>query len=94
MSRYLIRTADVPGYHPANHTGTTNRRLIGPETVGAKQVEMLLGVIESLASGYIGDLSGGVFGSNYRDIFAFLVLVAVLVLRPSGLLGQHSGDRA
>lgn len=46
MSRYLIRTADVPGYHPANHTGTTNRRLIGPETVGAKQVEMLLGVIE------------------------------------------------
>jgi len=46
MSRYLIRTADVPGYHPANHTGTTNRRLIGPETVGATQVEMLLGVIE------------------------------------------------
>jgi quercetin dioxygenase-like cupin family protein len=46
VSRYLIRTADVPGYHPANHTGTTNRRLIGPETVGAKQVEMLLGVIE------------------------------------------------
>jgi quercetin dioxygenase-like cupin family protein len=45
-SRFLVRAADVPPYHPANHTGTTNRRLIGPETVGAKNVEVLLGVIE------------------------------------------------
>lgn len=45
-SRYFIRTSEVPGYHPANHTGTTNRRLIGPETVGAKQVEVVLGEIE------------------------------------------------
>lgn len=61
---------------------------------GAVLGGMLLGVIESLAAGYIGDLTGGVLGSNYRDIFAFLVLILVLVLRPSGLLGQHSGDRA
>ena len=61
---------------------------------GAVLGGLLLGVIASLASGYIGALSGGVLGSNYRDIFAFLVLVLVLVLRPSGLLGQHSGDRA
>lgn len=45
-SRYFIREADVPPYHPANHTGTTNRRLIGAETVGAKQVEVLVGVME------------------------------------------------
>ena len=44
--RYFIRERDVPAYHPANHSGTTNRRLIGPETVGAKNVEVLLGVIE------------------------------------------------
>jgi branched-chain amino acid transport system permease protein len=61
---------------------------------GAVLGGLLLGVIESLASGYIGDLTGGVFGSNYRDVFAFLVLVLVLVLRPSGLLGRHGGDRA
>ena len=61
---------------------------------GAMLGGMLLGVIESLASGYIGDLTGGVLGSNYRDIFAFLVLVLVLVLRPSGLMGQHAGERA
>ena len=61
---------------------------------GAMLGGLLLGIIESLASGYIGDLTGGVLGSNYRDIFAFLVLIGVLVLRPSGLMGQHTGDRA
>jgi len=45
-SRFFVRGADVPTYSPANHTGTVNRRLIGPETVGAKHVEVLLGVIE------------------------------------------------
>ena len=43
---WLVREADVPGYHPANHTGTLNRRLIGPDTVGSRHVEVLLGVIE------------------------------------------------
>ena len=61
---------------------------------GAMVGGLLLGIIESLASGYIGDLTGGVLGSNYRDIFAFLVLVMVLVLRPSGLMGQRGGERA
>ena len=44
--RFFVRAADVPAYHPANHTGTTNRRLIGPENVGARHVEVVLGVIE------------------------------------------------
>jgi quercetin dioxygenase-like cupin family protein len=45
-SRYFVREAEVPGYHPANHLGTVNRRLIGPDTVGARNVEVVLGVIE------------------------------------------------
>jgi len=44
--RYFVREAEVPGYHPANHTGTLNKRLIGPETVGARQIEMLVGHIQ------------------------------------------------
>lgn len=43
---WLIKEAQIPGYHPANHTGTLNRRLISRETVGAQNVEVLLGVIE------------------------------------------------
>jgi quercetin dioxygenase-like cupin family protein len=44
--RYHVREEDVQGYHPANHTGTLNRRLISRETVGAESVEMLVGTIE------------------------------------------------
>jgi branched-chain amino acid transport system permease protein len=61
---------------------------------GAMLGGLLLGVIEALGAGYIGDLTGGWFGSNYQDVFAFLVLIAVLVFRPSGLLGERVGDRA
>jgi branched-chain amino acid transport system permease protein len=61
---------------------------------GAMLGGLLLGLIESLGAGYMGDITGGVFGSNYRDVFAFLVLVLVLTLRPSGLMGVGSGDRA
>ncbi|MGZ8156036.1 MAG: branched-chain amino acid ABC transporter permease, partial [Burkholderiales bacterium] len=52
---------------------------------GAMLGGLLLGLIESIVAGYIGDWTGGLLGSNYRDIFAFLVLIGVLVLRPSGL---------
>jgi mannose-6-phosphate isomerase-like protein (cupin superfamily) len=36
----------VDAYSPANHTGTVNRRLIGAETVGAQQLEVVLGIVE------------------------------------------------
>ncbi|PWC39520.1 cupin domain-containing protein [Azospirillum sp. TSO35-2] len=42
---YFIRPEDVTAYHPANHSGTVNRCLISSETVGAHNVEVLLGVI-------------------------------------------------
>lgn len=61
---------------------------------GAVVGGILLGLIESIGAGYIGDLTGGVLGSHYADIFAFVVLIAVLTLRPSGLLGERVADRA
>ena len=44
--KYLVRQSDVEPYSPAHHTGTRNFRLIGPQTVGAKQVEVLIGEVE------------------------------------------------
>ena len=41
---------------------------------------LILGLTESYTSGYIG--------SEYRDVAAFIVLIAVLLIRPSGLLGK------
>ncbi|MBN9330360.1 MAG: ABC transporter permease [Comamonas sp. SCN 67-35] len=61
---------------------------------GAVVGGLLLGLIEAIGSGYIGDLTGGVLGSQYTDIFAFIVLIIILTLRPSGLLGERVADRA
>jgi branched-chain amino acid transport system permease protein len=61
---------------------------------GAMVGGILLGLIESLGAGYIGDLTGGFLGSNYQDIFAFIVLIIVLTLRPSGIMGERVADRA
>ena len=82
---------------------------------GAMVGGILLGLVEALGAGYIGDLTdlcqygvldslfqarcadGGnlvLFGSNYQDVFAFIVLILVLVFRPSGLLGERVADRA
>jgi branched-chain amino acid transport system permease protein len=81
---------------------------------GAMLGGVLLGIVEALGAGYIGDLTnlcayetlapriadcdaGGnfvLFGSNYQDVFAFIVLILVLVFRPSGLLGERVGERA
>ncbi len=47
---------------------------------GAVLGGLVLGWTESFATGYIS--------SDYEDVFAFLLLVLVLIFRPSGLLGR------
>ena len=61
---------------------------------GAMLGGVLLGLIEALGAGYIGDLTGGFLGSHYQDVFAFFVLIVVLVFRPSGLMGEKVSERA
>ncbi|RJG01809.1 branched-chain amino acid ABC transporter permease [Noviherbaspirillum sedimenti] len=61
---------------------------------GAMAGGILLGLIESLGAGYIGELTGDFLGSQYQDIFAFIVLIIVLTLRPSGIMGERVADRA
>ena len=61
---------------------------------GAMVGGILLGLIEAIGAGYLGEWTGGVLGSHYADIFAFIALILVLTLRPSGLLGERVADRA
>jgi branched-chain amino acid transport system permease protein len=61
---------------------------------GAMVGGILLGLIEAMGAGYIGDLTGNFLGSHYQDIFAFVVLILVLTVRPSGIMGERVADRA
>jgi branched-chain amino acid transport system permease protein len=82
---------------------------------GAVLGGVLMGLIEALGAGYVGDWTNvclldrflpgfadvcaaspdaSLFGSNYKDVYAFIVLILVLVFRPQGLLGERVGDRA
>src|SRR5688500_10196898 len=82
---------------------------------GAVLGGILMGLIEALGAGYMGDFTnvclldrflpgftevcaaspeGSLFGSNYKDVYAFIVLILVLVFRPQGILGERVGDRA
>ena len=82
---------------------------------GAVLGGILMGLIEALGAGYVGDFTNvclldrflpgfrdvceanpnsSLLGSQYKDVFAFIVLIMVLVFRPQGLLGERVGDRA
>ena len=69
-------------------------KVAGTLTVISLVVALLLGLVEALGAGYLGELTGGVFGSHYADVFAFVTLILVLTLRPQGLLGERVADRA
>ena len=57
-------------------------------------LNIVVGFAGLLDLGYIGDFTGGFLGSHYQDIFAFVVLIIVLTLRPSGIMGERVADRA
>lgn len=61
---------------------------------GAMVGGIVLGLVEALGAGYVGDLTGGLLGSQHQDIFAFVVLILVLTLRPTGIMGERVADRA
>ena len=52
---------------------------------GAVLGSLLLGLVETLAAGYLA--------TSYRDLFAFAAMVVILLVRPAGLLGQQVSER-
>jgi branched-chain amino acid transport system permease protein len=45
----------------------------------------VLGLVESLGASYLS--------SEFKDAFAFLILIIVLIFRPTGLLGERVSDK-
>ena len=54
-------------------------------STGAIAGGLILGVLESLGAGLIS--------SKFKNAFAFLILLLVLFLKPSGLFGQGEAER-
>ena len=61
---------------------------------GAMIGGLVLGLLEAFAASYMSLLTGGNFGAEYKDIFAFSVLILILIFRPKGLLGEVVRERA
>jgi len=61
---------------------------------GALLGGIILGMLESFAGAYLGVFTRGNFGSEYKDMVAFLVMIIVIIFRPSGLLGEQVGHKA
>ncbi|MEW6202107.1 MAG: branched-chain amino acid ABC transporter permease [bacterium] len=52
---------------------------------GAMVGGYMLGILESVGAGYLS--------SAYKDVFAFVILILVLIFRPQGLLGRKAADK-
>ncbi|OKI05312.1 ABC transporter permease [Streptomyces sp. CB02923] len=63
---------------------------------GAMLGGLVLGVAEALATGYVEEIPGmqQFGGGAWKDVWAFVLLILVLLLRPQGLLGERVADRA
>ncbi len=61
---------------------------------GALLGGIILGLLETFAGSYLGVFTMGAAGSEYKDIFAFSILILVLIFRPQGLMGKNVGQKA
>lgn len=63
---------------------------------GAMLGGLVLGIAESCASAYISNIPGmeQLGGGSWANVWAFVLLIVVLLVRPQGLLGERVADRA
>ncbi|WP_153100905.1 branched-chain amino acid ABC transporter permease [Paraburkholderia hayleyella] len=59
---------------------------------GAMLGGLVLGFLEVFGTSLLPIVSHGVLGTEYRDIFAFMTLIVVLLVRPTGLLGEKISE--
>ncbi len=61
---------------------------------GALLGGIVLGMLETFAGAYLSVFTMGAAGAEYKDIFAFAILILVLIFRPNGLLGENVSQKA
>jgi branched-chain amino acid transport system permease protein len=60
---------------------------------GALVGGIVLGILEVLIGTYVPILTNNAIGTEYKDIFAFGILILILVFKPRGLLGRPSTEK-
>lgn len=60
---------------------------------GAMLGGILLGLLECVGAATLGIATHGAMGAEYKDVFAFVILILVLILKPSGLMGEKTGEK-
>ena len=58
---------------------------LGQRVLGAAAGGLILGVLESFGAGFVS--------SAYKDAFAFVILLLLLFVKPSGLFGKATAER-
>ena len=61
---------------------------------GAMVGGVLLGLLESFGAAFLGLITHGAMGAEYKDVFAFIILIGLLILKPGGLLGEEVREKA
>ncbi|MGG1593152.1 branched-chain amino acid ABC transporter permease [Terribacillus saccharophilus] len=60
---------------------------------GAMAGGMLLGLLEMFAAANLSAITAGLLSSEYKDVFAFAILILVLIFRPEGLFGRAAIEK-
>jgi len=61
---------------------------------GAMLGSFILASVEVGGTALLPILSGGLLGTEYRDVLAFVILILVLLFRPAGLLGETVSEES
>ena len=60
---------------------------------GAMLGGLLIGIVESLSKAYSSSLTGGVITSAFSDAIVFGILIIVLLVKPTGIIGEKTGEK-
>ncbi len=61
---------------------------------GAMLGSFILAFVEVAGTALLPVISGGILGTEYRDVLAFAILILVLLVRPAGILGEPVSEES
>jgi len=63
------------------------------DIAGTMMGGLTLGILETVGAGFLPIVSRGLLGFEYKDIFAFSLMILMLIFRPQGIFGEPTGTR-